>query len=53
MADNTIGTVLITEEQITARAKEIGRQISEEFAGEEVMLIGILKGALPWMADVM
>ena len=53
MADNTIGTVLITEEQIKAMAKEIGRQISEEFAGEEVMLIGILKGALPWMADVM
>ena len=53
MAANTIGTVLITEEQIKARAKEIGAQISEEFAGEEVMLIGILKGALPWMADVM
>lgn len=53
MADNTIGTVLITEEQIKARAREIGKQISEEFAGEEVMLIGILKGALPWMADVM
>lgn len=53
MTDNTIGTVLITEEQIKARAKEIGAQISEEFAGEEVMLIGILKGALPWMADVM
>jgi hypoxanthine phosphoribosyltransferase len=50
---NTVGTVLITEEQIKARAKEIGRQISEEFAGEEVMLIGILKGAMMWMADVM
>lgn len=53
MTANTVGTVLITEEQIKARAKEIGRQISEEFAGEEVMLIGILKGAMMWMADVM
>ncbi len=53
MAANTVGTVLITEEQIKARAKEIGMQISEEFAGEEVMLIGILKGATLWMADVM
>ena len=44
---------IITEEQIKARAKEIGRQISEEFAGEEVMLVGILKGAMMWMADVM
>ncbi len=53
MTANTVGTVLITEEQIKARAKEIGMQISEEFAGEEVMLIGILKGATLWMADVM
>ncbi len=53
MATDTVGTVLITEEQIKARAKEIGRQISEEFAGEEVMLVGILKGAMMWMADVM
>lgn len=53
MTTDTVGTVLITEEQIKARAKEIGRQISEEFAGEEVMLVGILKGAMMWMADVM
>ena len=53
MTTDTVGTVLITEEQIKVRAKEIGRQISEEFAGEEVMLVGILKGAMMWMADVM
>ena len=47
------GTVLLTQEQIWNRAKEIGAQISEDFAGEEVILVGTLKGAVMWMADLM
>nr|MCR5482598.1 hypoxanthine phosphoribosyltransferase [Clostridia bacterium] len=46
------GEVMITQEQILQRAKEIGDQISSDFAGEEVIVIGILKGAVLWMADV-
>lgn len=48
-----VGKVLITEEQIRKRAEEIGEQISKDFAGEKVVLLGTLKGSLPWMADVM
>jgi len=47
-----IGTTLITEEQIRMRAKEIGEQITAEFQGQEVLFIGILKGAVLWLADV-
>lgn len=47
-----VGEVMITEEQIRARAKEIGAQITEEFKGEDIIVVGILKGALPWMADI-
>ncbi|MFV0518084.1 MAG: hypoxanthine phosphoribosyltransferase [Aminipila sp.] len=47
-----IGTVMITQEQILKRAEEIGNQITEDFAGEEVLVVGILKGAVLWMADV-
>jgi hypoxanthine phosphoribosyltransferase len=46
------GKILITEEEIRARAREIGRLISEDFAGEEVLVVGILKGAFMWMSDV-
>ena len=53
MSSDTIGTVLITEEQIREKAAEIGKQISEDYAGKEIILIGILRGAVPWMADVM
>lgn len=52
MAD-TIGTILFTEKQIQKRAKEIGEEITKEFAGEEVILIGTLKGSCLWMADIM
>ncbi|QHI71838.1 hypoxanthine phosphoribosyltransferase [Aminipila terrae] len=47
-----IGTVMITQEQILKRAEEIGAEITEEFAGEEVLVVGILKGAVLWMADI-
>ena len=48
-----IGKVLFTEEQIRERAKEIGAQISKDFEGEKVVLLGTLKGSVPWMAEVM
>jgi hypoxanthine phosphoribosyltransferase len=46
------GEVLITEDEIRARAAEIGRKISDDFAGEEVLVVGILKGAFMWMCDI-
>ena len=48
----SIGEVMIDEKQIIARADEIGKVISEEFAGESVLLIGILKGAVMWLSDI-
>ena len=53
MSNGTIGTVLITEEQIREKAKEIGAQITKDYEGKEIILIGILRGAVPWMAEVM
>ena len=53
MSNGTIGTVLITEEQIREKAKEIGAQIMKDYAGKEIILIGILRGAVPWMAEIM
>lgn len=53
MSKDTVGTVLITQQQINERAAEIGLQITEEFKGESVVLVGILRGAVLWMADIM
>ena len=46
------GEVMIDQQEILERAKEIGRQITEDFAGEEVLVVGILKGAVMWLSDV-
>ena len=44
--------VLLTEKQIQERVKELGSQISHDFAGEEVLVVGILKGAFVFLADL-
>ena len=47
-----LGEVLFTEAQIAARVAELGRQISEDFAGETPLLIGVLKGSAIFVADL-
>lgn len=42
--------ILFTEEQIDERAGQIGRQISKDYAGKSLILVGILRGSVPWMA---
>jgi hypoxanthine phosphoribosyltransferase len=43
---------LITAEQIESRLSEIGAQISEDYAGKELLLVGVLRGAFVVMADL-
>ena len=48
-----VGEVLLTEEQIQAKVKELGKQISADYAGRQLTLVSVLKGSLPFMADLM
>lgn len=48
----TIGTVLVTEEQIADAVARMGREISADYSGTDVLLVGILKGAFLTMADL-
>jgi len=48
-----IGQVMISQEEIQQRAIEIAAEITEDYKGESVLLVGILRGAVPWMVDVM
>lgn len=50
---NDIKEILLTEETIRERIKEMGQQISKDYNGKELLLIGILKGSVPFMADLM
>lgn len=44
--------VLFTEEQIAARVGELAREVSRDYAGREVLLVGVLKGAFIFLADL-
>ena len=45
--------VLISEEQIRTRIKELGAEITREYAGRNPLLIGVLKGACFFLSDLM
>jgi hypoxanthine phosphoribosyltransferase len=44
--------VLITEDQIVAKVAELARRVEADFAGEPLLLVGVLKGAVMVMADL-
>jgi hypoxanthine phosphoribosyltransferase len=48
-----IGEVLISEERIQARVAELGARISADYEGRSLTLVSVLKGSLPFMADLM
>lgn len=48
-----IKEIIFSEEQLIKRSKEIGEQITKDFYGEEVLLVGILRGSILFFADVM
>jgi hypoxanthine phosphoribosyltransferase len=45
--------VLIDEERLRSRVAELGEEVSAEYAGRDLLLIGVLKGAVFFMADLM
>lgn len=47
-----IKEVLLTEEEIDAKIKELGKQITKDYKGKNLMLVGILKGAVMFMAEL-
>lgn len=46
-----ITQVLVTEEQILTRLDEIAAQVAADYAGKDLLLVGVLKGAIMVMAD--
>lgn len=50
---NDIDHILVTEEQLHQKVREIGAQISHDYEGRNLLLVSILKGAVVFMADIM
>lgn len=51
--ENDIKEILLTEEEIKAICKRLGKQITEDYKDKNLLLISVLKGAVVFMADIM
>ncbi|MDO4520014.1 MAG: hypoxanthine phosphoribosyltransferase [Erysipelotrichaceae bacterium] len=53
-AEKDVEKILVTEEQITAKAAELGRQITEDYARENSapLLVALLRGSVPFFAEL-
>ena len=47
------GEVLVTAEQLQSRVAELGAEISRDYAGRSLLLVGVLKGAVFFLSDLM
>ncbi len=50
--ENIIKSILVTEEEIEEKVKELGKQITEDYKDKDLILVGILKGAVIFMSDL-
>jgi hypoxanthine phosphoribosyltransferase len=51
--ERAVGEILIDEETLAARVAELGAEVSADYQGRDLLLIGVLKGAVFFMADLM
>jgi hypoxanthine phosphoribosyltransferase len=50
---SAIGEVLVSADEVQRRVAELGEQISRDYAGRSLLLIGVLKGAVFFLSDLM
>jgi hypoxanthine phosphoribosyltransferase len=51
--ERAVGEILIDEETLSARIAELGAEVCADYQGRDLLLIGVLKGAVFFMADLM
>jgi hypoxanthine phosphoribosyltransferase len=51
--ERAVGEVLIGQDTLSARVAELGAEVSSDYEGRDLLLVGVLKGAIFFMADLM
>ncbi|MFS1056471.1 hypoxanthine phosphoribosyltransferase [Enterococcus faecium] len=52
MLEKDIERILISQEEIQVRCKELGKELTEIYQNTNPLVVGVLKGAIPFMADI-
>lgn len=47
-----IKNIMLSEEEIAKRVKELGKQLTEEYKGRELLIVGVLKGCMLFLSDL-
>lgn len=50
--EKDIKKVLVNEQQISERSKELGAKITEDYAGKQPLLVALLRGSVPFLAEL-
>ncbi len=53
MRDAAVGKILVQQDELAHRVRELGREISADYRDEEIFLVGVLKGAVFFLSDLM
>ena len=53
MSDAAVGDILVQRDELEHRVRELAEEISRDYAGRQLLLIGVLKGAVFFLADLM
>lgn len=53
MNDPAVGEILVSPEQLQQRIAELGEQVSRDYAERDLVMVGVLKGAVVFIADLM
>jgi hypoxanthine phosphoribosyltransferase len=53
MRDAIVGEILVQPDDLSRRVRELGRQITEDYEGRDLLLVGVLKGAVFFLSDLM
>ncbi len=51
--DADVQKIMLTQEEITEKVKELGAQISEDYEGKRLLMVSVLKGSVVFVADLM
>ena len=51
--DDAVGEILVQPDDLTRRVRELGSQITADYAGRDLLLVGVLKGAVFFLSDLM
>ena len=53
LRDEAIGEILVQADELQHRVRQLGEEISRDYAGKDLLLVGVLKGAVFFLSDLM